>query len=233
MNIQISSRFSRVLRGYARVPSFWELRNLCLIRPRLQLQLNDVTSRSTWVNQNTEWRWLGGQSCQVPLWSWCLHQDELLLVLVVQGVADWKGHLIICGVGCRWMSPAILGRCWSGNTSSRMRICRWCVGVVCFLAWFLTQVFRCGKGWIRLVAADLDHLRVAFPDRAAFSACSHLMKLYKNSRTPLQQRAVNVNLIETWNRFSSCRFWALFHRISSLHHLLSRNFGTLQSSSES
>ena len=113
-----------------------------------------------------------------------------------------------------------------------VRICRWCVGVVCFLAWFLIQVFRCGKGWIRLVAADLDHLRVAFPDRAAFSACSHLMKLYKNSRTPLQQRGVvNVNLIETWNLFF-LSILGVFHRISSLHPLLSRNFGTLQSSSD-
>lgn len=128
MNIQISSRFSRVLfLFHARVPSFWELRDLVLIRPRLQLQLNDVTSRSTWVNQNAEWHWLGGQSCQVLLLSWCLHQDELLLVvLIVQGVADWKGHLIVFGVGCRWMSLAIhWGDVEVEIHPREVRICRW------------------------------------------------------------------------------------------------------------
>ena len=100
------------------------------------------------------------------------------------------------------MSPA-MGDVEVAIHPREVRMCRWCVGVVCFLAWFLTQVFRCGKGWIRLVAADLDHLRVTFSHRAAFSACSHLMKLYNNSRTPVQQRSVHVNLIEieTWNRF--------------------------------
>lgn len=33
-------------------------------------------------------------------------------------VSSWKGQ-IICGVGCRWMSPTVLGRCWSGKTSMR------------------------------------------------------------------------------------------------------------------
>ena len=124
MNIQISSRFSRVLfLFHARVPSFWQLRDLCF---------NSATTTTTteWCNfeihMGKSERWLGGQSCQVPLLSWCLHQDELLVVLVVQGVTNWKGHLIIFGVGCQWMPPAIH---W-GDVEVEIhpregRICRW------------------------------------------------------------------------------------------------------------
>ena len=170
-----------------------------LFRPRLQLQLNDVTSRSTWVNQNTEWRWLGGQSCQVPLWSWCLHQDELLVVLVVQGVADWKGHLIICGVGCRWMSPAILGGCWSGNTSSRSAD----MSVMCWRCVFSGLVFDPGFlgvernqtccRWLRPFAGNFSS------QGCLFSVQPSHEPIQKTLVRPVQQRSVNVNLIENWN----------------------------------